>query len=342
MLDAPAGLPVADDFGNRVVLLINDVDVTRGRTCGAFGPYFADDTALGNVGRAMVGGGEDYWLIVEVDPLPRDSCQETILFERTNQHSHTSYLSDRFGDWIEAYAKSNVVQRYSADKIALGDPRKFLCDEVGHVVERRGTVGIQFEYETGFYEGVAVTDPTLRGNIEQRSKTVDYACDAATYNAHVRAWSKFANSLQTRWTEVEVFLADGKYFFDSTLTVCIFVPLIQTANFKFLWPFEDDKKTPELLVKALQDTTSVMPADWGVGDAAKAVPPDPEKMNDERARFADNAINAFVRVSGCDAENSLGDLLCNLMHWADRKNFDFEAALERAQRNYGEETLDGQ
>lgn len=341
LLDAPPGLPFADDFGSRVVLLVTDGRAMEGHVFGAFGPYVADDAALANVGDAVIDDG-DSWLIVTVEPLPKAEQSETVLFERTDRLSRTSYLSDRFGSWIVSYVESNLAQCYSADESAPGDPRNFLRDEMGYVAERRGKVGIQFEYETGLFEGKAVTDPTLRANIEHRSKTVDYACDAATYNAHVRTWMMFASALQARWPEVEVFLADGEDFFDGALTVCAFVPLIQTADFKFTWPSEDDKKTPELLVKALQDTTSVMPADWGVGDAPTAVPPDPEKMNDERARFADNAIKTFVRFGGCDEENSLGDLLCNLMHWADRNNFDFDAALERAQRNYGEETLDGQ
>jgi hypothetical protein len=33
-------------------------------------------------------------------------------------------------------------------------------------------------------------------------------------------------------------------------------------------------------------------------------------------------------------KSSLGDLLCDLMHWADRNNFDFEVALIRAQGHY--------
>jgi hypothetical protein len=32
----------------------------------------------------------------------------------------------------------------------------------------------------------------------------------------------------------------------------------------------------------------------------------------------------------CDCEDSLGDLLCDLMHWADKCDFDFVAALQQA------------
>jgi len=56
--------------------------------------------------------------------------------------------------------------------------------------------------------------------------------------------------------------------------------------------------------------------------------------NRERAQWADKALTTFRHVTGCDHEDSLGDLLGDLMHWADRNNFDFEAALIRAQGHY--------
>jgi len=56
--------------------------------------------------------------------------------------------------------------------------------------------------------------------------------------------------------------------------------------------------------------------------------------NNERAQWADEALTNFRRATRCDHEDSLGDLLCDLMHWADRNNFDFEAALIRAQGHY--------
>lgn len=69
-----------------------------------------------------------------------------------------------------------------------------------------------------------------------------------------------------------------------------------------------------------------------------ALPPDPDGQNDWRAGAAQKALTAFMRESGCDLEDSLGDLLCDLMHWSDRNNFDFEAALCRAQGHYESET----
>ena len=68
------------------------------------------------------------------------------------------------------------------------------------------------------------------------------------------------------------------------------------------------------------------------------LPPDPEGMNDDRAQSADIAIRAFIEARPTDFEDSLGDLLGNLMHWADRNNFDFDAALDRALFHYKAET----
>ena len=75
---------------------------------------------------------------------------------------------------------------------------------------------------------------------------------------------------------------------------------------------------------------------------AQPLPPDPEKMNDDRTEWAAAALRQFKRATGCDYEDSLGDLLSDLMHWADRNNFDFEAALCRARGHYEAETAGGQ
>jgi hypothetical protein len=53
-----------------------------------------------------------------------------------------------------------------------------------------------------------------------------------------------------------------------------------------------------------------------------------------RACWAEAAIAAFRRQTATDIEDALGDLLCDLMHWADAKHFDFEAALLRARDHY--------
>ncbi|MGA8758155.1 MAG: hypothetical protein WB611_17840 [Stellaceae bacterium] len=71
---------------------------------------------------------------------------------------------------------------------------------------------------------------------------------------------------------------------------------------------------------------------------AKRLPSDPEKMNASRAKWAGTALRQFQCVAGTDDEDALGDLLCDLMHWSDRNNYDFDLALARAQGNYEEET----
>jgi len=74
------------------------------------------------------------------------------------------------------------------------------------------------------------------------------------------------------------------------------------------------------------------------GKCPPVLPPDPENMNDDRAQWAQAALRAFRKATGADAEEALGDLLCDLMHWSDRNNFDFEAALDRARMHYEAET----
>lgn len=71
--------------------------------------------------------------------------------------------------------------------------------------------------------------------------------------------------------------------------------------------------------------------------------PDPDGMNDDRAEWAQQAVDAFQLATNTDPENLLADLLCDLMHWADRNAEtagSFEAALARAQSNYEAETYD--
>jgi hypothetical protein len=63
--------------------------------------------------------------------------------------------------------------------------------------------------------------------------------------------------------------------------------------------------------------------------------------NIERTAWADEAIKVVRLRTRCDHEDSLGDLLADLMHWADENNFDFEAALIRACGQYEAETQEG-
>jgi hypothetical protein len=73
---------------------------------------------------------------------------------------------------------------------------------------------------------------------------------------------------------------------------------------------------------------------------AKQLPPDPESMNNDRAEWAEKAIDKFIDVTRTDTEDALSDLLCNLRHWADRNGQDWTQALDRAMRNYAEETME--
>lgn len=68
------------------------------------------------------------------------------------------------------------------------------------------------------------------------------------------------------------------------------------------------------------------------------VPPDPEQMNDKRSAWAGAAVATFQQATGTDDEDALTDLLCDLMHWADRADYDFQAALTRATDHYAAET----
>ncbi len=70
----------------------------------------------------------------------------------------------------------------------------------------------------------------------------------------------------------------------------------------------------------------------------RALPPDPEGMNDSRAEWAGYALAAFVSQTGTDVGDAVTDLLCDLMHLADRTGTDFTADLERARLHYAAET----
>lgn len=73
------------------------------------------------------------------------------------------------------------------------------------------------------------------------------------------------------------------------------------------------------------------------------LPPDPENQNDDRAVWANTAVNAFaditrMRTAGEDDRTILHDLLANLMHWCDRRDVDFDDVLADARDSYAEET----
>jgi hypothetical protein len=68
------------------------------------------------------------------------------------------------------------------------------------------------------------------------------------------------------------------------------------------------------------------------------LPPDPEKMNDSRAEWGASCIRHFQCTTGADFDDALCDLLCDLMHWADRNELEFDGQLSRARMHYEAET----
>lgn len=74
----------------------------------------------------------------------------------------------------------------------------------------------------------------------------------------------------------------------------------------------------------------------------KKLPPDPERLNDKRAGWAGNALNAFIGDTGVDPEDCVADLIANLRHWCDRNGQDFERELARGWEMYEQETKRGQ
>lgn len=72
----------------------------------------------------------------------------------------------------------------------------------------------------------------------------------------------------------------------------------------------------------------------------EALPPDPDGINDRRAEWAGYALAAFMSQTGSDRESAVTDLLCDLMHLADREGADFDSDLARARMHYSCETED--
>jgi len=70
----------------------------------------------------------------------------------------------------------------------------------------------------------------------------------------------------------------------------------------------------------------------------RQLPPDPHGVNASRADCASYALNAFKSHARTDDQSAVTDLLCNLMHLADRNATDFDADLARARMHYECET----
>ena len=71
----------------------------------------------------------------------------------------------------------------------------------------------------------------------------------------------------------------------------------------------------------------------------KKLPPDPDGQNHDRSYWAETALIAFRKVTRTDPEDAVADLLCDLMHYCDRYDLNFEDELKRALGNYEEETF---
>ena len=60
--------------------------------------------------------------------------------------------------------------------------------------------------------------------------------------------------------------------------------------------------------------------------------------NENRANWAENAINNYCQETGDDdTETGMTDLLADMMHLCDRDGFDFSTSLARAEMHYLEE-----
>jgi hypothetical protein len=70
----------------------------------------------------------------------------------------------------------------------------------------------------------------------------------------------------------------------------------------------------------------------------RRLPTDPHAVNARRAECASHALGAFMAIARTDTESAVTDLLCNLMHLADRNGTDFNADLARARMHYECET----
>jgi len=62
-----------------------------------------------------------------------------------------------------------------------------------------------------------------------------------------------------------------------------------------------------------------------------------EPTNKDRAEWAYDSLGTFMERTGCDIEDALADLLCDLMHYADQHGYDFNVELLRADGHYLEE-----
>ena len=70
------------------------------------------------------------------------------------------------------------------------------------------------------------------------------------------------------------------------------------------------------------------------------LPCDPDGLNSTRAKWANDALDCFMSVTNTGEEDVVCDFLCDLMHWCDRNNNDFDKELARAAHHYEAETTE--
>lgn len=66
--------------------------------------------------------------------------------------------------------------------------------------------------------------------------------------------------------------------------------------------------------------------------------PDPDQQNDDRASWAEKAIEAFCVATGSDLEDAVSDLVADLGHFCDRHGFLLRNEINRAADHYDAET----
>ncbi len=69
----------------------------------------------------------------------------------------------------------------------------------------------------------------------------------------------------------------------------------------------------------------------------KKLPPDPDGMNEQRALSASLALAEFQNDTRTDDEDALSDLLCNLKHYADLHDLNWDQEMSRAMMHYAAE-----
>lgn len=98
------------------------------------------------------------------------------------------------------------------------------------------------------------------------------------------------------------------------------------------------KEIQEVLRSQLTTNESECDETIGRPTSPISLPRDIDGKNEDRAEWAEAAIQGFMDCTRVDREDAFGDLLCDLMHLSDREPFDFEAALDRARGHYAAET----